>query len=540
MGTPTLSYSDFNGHHAVSLDRDATSVGRSPTQDVVLSDPCVSRLHAAIRRIGNSYAVEDRGSAHGTFLNSVRVKRSILQFEDVLQLGSLGGLRLRFHLSEHNENASDVARSSVTTLLPSLNELRGLGSGLRPAAREMEKLNWLLRAARQLNEGGAIEDILSTFLHLTLQLAGLERGFVFFREEGGMRLVQGLDAEGKIVKEDLSVSRRAMQKAIESDSRFTISDSLADKDASGWSSVMANGIRSIYCIPLRKRTSVDAPNQLLGLLYLDSHLDLGELTEVDHQLLDTIASEAATLLHNALLAEAESKARQDREELAVAAKIHNGLMSIALPKVPFAVLQAKSVPCLAIGGDFYDAVALEDSVCVVIADVSGKGVPAAIVAATLQGIIHAQLLVEQELPAIASVVNQFLCSRNVGKYATMILLKLFSDGRIEYVNCGHIQPVSIWNREIRRLEEGNLIVGLIDSATYTSAHYVLRPGERLLLPTDGITEAEDSSGKQFGDTGLDTIAYNEDVSLILDHVAKFQAPNRGQDDCTLVEIRYVG
>jgi phosphoserine phosphatase RsbU/P len=540
MGTPTLSYSDFNGHHAVSLDRDATSVGRSPTQDVVLSDPCVSRLHAAIRRIGNSYAVEDRGSAHGTFLNSVRVKRSILQFEDVLQLGSLGGLRLRFHLSEHNENASDVARSTVTTLLPSLNELRGLGSGLRPAAREMEKLNWLLRAARQLNEGGAIEDILSTFLHLTLQLAGLERGFVFFREEGGMRLVQGLDAEGKIVKEDLSVSRRAMQKAIESDSRFTISDSLADKDASGWSSVMANGIRSIYCIPLRKRTSVDAPNQLLGLLYLDSHLDLGELTEVDHQLLDTIASEAATLLHNALLAEAESKARQDREELAVAAKIHNGLMSIALPKVPFAVLQAKSVPCLAIGGDFYDAVALEDSVCVVIADVSGKGVPAAIVAATLQGIIHAQLLVEQELPAIASVVNQFLCSRNVGKYATMILLKLFSDGRIEYVNCGHIQPVSIWNREIRRLEEGNLIVGLIDSATYTSAHYVLRPGERLLLPTDGITEAEDSSGKQFGDTGLDTIAYNEDVSLILDHVAKFQAPNRGQDDCTLVEIRYVG
>ena len=540
MGTPTLSYSDFNGHHAVSLDRDATSVGRSPTQDVVLSDPCVSRLHAAIRRIGNSYAVEDQGSAHGTFLNSVRVERSILQFEDVLQLGSLGGLRLRFHLSEHNENASDVARSSVTTLLSSLNELRGLGGGLRPAAREMEKLNWLLRAARQLNEGGAIEDILSTFLHLTLQLAGLERGFVFFREEGGMRLVQGLDAEGKIVKEDLSVSRRAMQKAIESDSRFTISDSLADKDASGWSSVMANGIRSIYCIPLRKRTSVDAPNQLLGLLYLDSHLDLGELTEVDHQLLDTIATEAATLLHNALLAEAESKARQDREELAVAAKIHSGLMSIALPKVPFAVLQAKSVPCLAIGGDFYDAVALEDSVCVVIADVSGKGVPAAIVAATLQGIIHAQLLVEQELPAIASVVNQFLCSHNVGKYATMILLKLFSDGRIEYVNCGHIQPVSIWNREIRRLEEGNLIVGLIDSATYTSAHCVLRPGERLLLPTDGITEAEDSSGKQFGDTGLDTIAYNEDVSLILDHVAKFQAPNRGQDDCTLVEIRYIG
>nr|WP_254061817.1 SpoIIE family protein phosphatase [Granulicella sp. L60] len=91
------------------------------------------------------------------------------------------------------------------------------------------------------------------------------------------------------------------------------------------------------------------------------------------------------------------------------------------------------------------------------------------------------------------MVNQFLCTRDVGKYATMILLKLFPDGRIEYVNCGHVQPLTILNNEIRRLEEGNLIVGLISGASYTSAHCVLRPGERLLLPTDGITEAEDST-----------------------------------------------
>lgn len=64
----------------------------------------------------------------------------------------------------------------------------------------MEKLNWLLRAARQLNEGGAIEDILSAFLHLTLQLTGLERGFVFFRDEGGMRLARGIGADGKVLK----------------------------------------------------------------------------------------------------------------------------------------------------------------------------------------------------------------------------------------------------------------------------------------------------------------------------------------------------
>src|SRR5208282_3629680 len=148
----------------------------------------------------------------------------------------------------------------------------------------------------------------------------------------------------------------------------------------------------------------------------------------DDLILDTIAAEAAGLLQNALLAEAEQKARQAREELAVAARIHSGLMSMVLPVLSYATLDAKSVPCLAIGGDFYDAVVLEDCICVSLVDVSGKGVAAAIVAATLQGIIHSQLAARQGLPEIAATVNQFLCERNVGKYATMVIVKLFPDG----------------------------------------------------------------------------------------------------------------
>jgi sigma-B regulation protein RsbU (phosphoserine phosphatase) len=136
-----------------------------------------------------------------------------------------------------------------------------------------------------------------------------------------MRLAQGLGADGKTVEEDFMISRRAMQQAIESESKFSISDTLTDENVLEWSSVMANRIRSIYCIPLRKRVSANEPGQLLGLLYLDSQIGLGKLTEVDHQLLDTIANEAAALLHDSLLAEAELKARQAREELALAAKI---------------------------------------------------------------------------------------------------------------------------------------------------------------------------------------------------------------------------
>ncbi|MDE3187946.1 MAG: SpoIIE family protein phosphatase [Acidobacteriota bacterium] len=540
MDVPRLRYADQEGQHSVTLKAASTSIGRSPGQDVVMSDPCVSRQHAMIVNDGSVWTVVDRNSTHGTFLNGTRVQRADLKHGDVLQLGSLEGSRIHFQLDTGSGLDASSGHNSVSGLLSSMTLLAPPSQPNRPEGSEIERLNWLLGAARQLNAGGAITEILTTLLQLTLQLTGVERGFVFLRENGEMRLALGLTADGRIVDEDSTVSRRAMQRAIESESKFSISDTTADENVSAWASVMVNKIRSIYAIPLRKRDSKSQQTELLGLLYLDSQIGVGNLSEVDHQVLDTIATEAAALLHNVLLAEEEYNARRAREELEIAARIHSGLMSITLPEIPYAVLQAKSIPCLEIGGDFYEAIMLEDCVCVGIADVSGKGVPAAIVAATLQGIIHAQLRSRQSLPEIAALVNHFLCTRNVGKYATMVLLKLSADGTVEYINCGHVKPLLIQGDVIRELEDANPIVGLLAGATYVSARCKLHPGERLLLATDGLAEAENSAGECFGDSGLGTIASYEDVAEILDSVARFQAPNEAQDDCTLVAIQYNG
>jgi serine phosphatase RsbU (regulator of sigma subunit) len=541
MEFPTLSYSDSNGRHTVRLVGVSTSIGRSPGQDIMLPDAFVSRQHAIIvRQDAETYTVVDQNSSHGTFHNGARVQRANLKSGDVLQLGSLEAAPIHFRFEPAQQREPAEPRNMATSFLASIAELSSPITKDIPAAREMEQLNWLLSAARQLNAGGAIEEILSTLLQLTLQLTGVERGFVFLREGGEMRLARGLTKEGQIVEEDSTISHRAIKRAIESDAKFSISDTMADDNASAWASVMANKIRSIYCIPLRKREAKNQHAELLGLLYLDSQIGAGHLSEVDHQLLDTIATEAAALLQNALLAEAEYKSRRAREELAVAARIHSGLMSITLPVIPYAVLQARSDPCYEIGGDFFDAVALDDCVCVAIADVSGKGVPAAIVAATMQGIIHAQLLSGQSLAQIAALLNQFLCTRNVGKYATMVLLKLFADGGVEYMNCGHIQPLLIGGDGVRWLKESNLIVGLLEGASYASARCTLQPGERILLATDGLVEAEDSAGEAFGEEKLSQTALRQDMNGILDTVAKFQANNEPQDDCTLVEVRYNG
>lgn len=539
MGFTTLSYSDSRGRHTVDLDRDITSIGRSHDQNLVLSDRCVSREHATIVREGDTYTIVDQNSTHGTYLNAARIQRAALKSGDVLQLGSLNGRKLRFNVQQKDESLRDTQSNSTTELLSSIAERRS-GEAPHSAARDLEQLNWLLRAARQLNEGNAIEDTVGALLSLSLQLTGLERGFVFLFDGDVMRFAKGMSADGTILMDEFTVSRRAMKRAIASKSTCSVSDTLADNDVSEWSSVMANRIRSIYCIPLRKRFSPEQPGQLLGLLYLDSQLRPGGLSEVDQQVLDTIATEAAALLHNALLAEAEHQARQAREELAIAARIHSNLMSRSLPVLSYAVLEARSAPCLAIGGDFYDALVLDDCLCVTIADVSGKGVSAAIVAATLQGIIHAHLISGQSLADTGSFLNQFLCTRNVGKYATLVILKLFPDGRVDYLNCGHLKPITILGQEIHRLEDSNLIVGLVPQATYASAHHLMRPGERLLLVTDGLTEAEDISGHSFGDSGLDAVLHLQDLDEILERVSNFQKPNLSQDDCTLLEIRYTG
>jgi len=539
MAFPTLSYADADGHHALVVDRDSISIGRLPDQDIVLREPIVSRQHAVIVREKESYAVVDRNSSHGTYVNGVRVQRAALKSGDLLHLGSLEGPSIRFHHAA-KERKPVTPLGKATTLLSSIVSHSVQDEKRPPAEREMEQLNWLLSAARQLNSGGAIEEILTTLLQLTLQLTGVERGFVLLSQNGEMKLARGLNAQGELIEQDSTISRRAIRRAIDSDAKFSISDTLTDDNASAWASVMVNRIRSIYCIPLRKRDSKSQHSELLGLLYLDSQIVAGSLSEVDHQLLDTIATEAAALLQNVLLADAEYKSRRAREELAVAARIHSGLMSITVPVIPYAVLNARSVPCYEIGGDFFDAVALDDCVCVAIADVSGKGVPAAIVAATMQGIIHAQLLSGQGLTEIAALLNHFLCTRNVGKYATMVLLKLYADGRMEYLNCGHIQPLLINPNGTRWLEEGNTIVGLLPGASYTSAHCTLLPGERILLATDGLVEAEDSQGDSFGEARLSEIAPSHDLNSILSHVARFQSPNEAQDDCTLVEVTYSG
>jgi sigma-B regulation protein RsbU (phosphoserine phosphatase) len=536
--TPTLHYTDFDGEHTFEIRGECTTIGRSADQDLVLKEAFASRRHATVTRQDGAFEIVDQKSSHGTYLNGKRIERARLRSGDALQFGSADAPCFRFMLPM-SESLSGVRANELLSALSGFEP--GTTKDAPRPAREIGKLSFLLNAARQLNSGGAINDILLALLKLSMELTGTDRGFVFLLKEVDFHLAVGLRADGTLIVEDESVSRRAMQKAAESDSRFYLSDTLSDDSAAKWASVMANSIRSIYCIPLRKHISPSEPNRLLGIMYLDAQMGARSLSDIDHQVLDNLATEASTLLHNALLADTELKARQAEEELTIAASIHSGLMSITMPRLDYAELYARSIPCHAIGGDFYDVITLDDCVCVAIADVSGKGVPASIVAATLQGIIHALMLTGQSLAETAALINRFLCARQVGKYATMILLKIFPGGCVEFVNCGHVPPLLISsNSEVTELDIANPIVGIIEQATYASSEIALRPGDRILLATDGVTEIKDRSGQLISMEGLISLACLPSLDEILHELREIQAGSEAQDDWTLLDIRYKG
>jgi serine phosphatase RsbU (regulator of sigma subunit) len=307
----------------------------------------------------------------------------------------------------------------------------------------------------------------------------------------------------------------------------------------------------VICVPLRKpqvhaTRDAEAPAgamsaEVMGALYVDSRFASRDISGVSNDILHAIATEAASLIENARLVQAEEAGRRYQQELSIAASIQQRLMAVTIPEVPFAKLAGRNLSCKEIGGDFFDAVNTEEGLTIVLADVSGKGVSAALLASTLQGMIYSQLTAGMPLTDIVTAVNRFFTDKNIGeKYATVIIARVQNNGDVEYVNCGHILPLIVSNGEVQRPAQGNLPVGLLPDAKYQSDHCRLKPGDRLVLVTDGVTEAENARGDFFEDSRLEQAAISGTLEKIFIAISDFCGGTPLNDDCTIVELMYTG
>ncbi len=526
---------DGSSRRTVVINRFPFVIGRSSECNLALPQSYVSRNHATITCDGAQFLLQDTNSRHGTFVNGEQVTRRTLRPGDRIQFGSHDAPQLRLASEDkHTATGPNI-----------LSQLQGISA----KHSDLEKLRWFLEAARELNSAGQVDRVLASLLETTLALAKVERGYVFLTgANGALEMALGRDATGSVLTDAPTVSRTVLRQATRGTDQFIVTDTLT-AEGEVPESIVASSIHTIICIPLRRTRQTrhgesaedTAGRQVFGALYLESHFQPGGLSDVDHDLMRTIAREAAALVDNAQLAAIEDQARKHQEELEIAARIQQGLMAVQIPAFPFAGIQAHSIACSAVGGDFFDVIISgEDTLNVALVDVSGKGISAAILASTLQGMLHVQLEAGQPLDAIAAATNRYLCLKAVGKYATMLLLRLHQDGRLEYLNCGHVKPRLCSDAGVSRLEQSNVPVGLLDGAEYTAGNVTLRPGWRVILVSDGITEAEDAQGEFFGDERLDSASLCGDLPGVLQRMADFCAGHPANDDCTIVQVVFSG
>jgi phosphoserine phosphatase RsbU/P len=514
------------------------TVGRRTDRDLVMADPRVSREHAQFIREPDGTYIVDQSSRHGTFVNGERVDRRKLARNDRVEFGLQGAAYALFSPDRSPSSAAQQFLSQFSSWKPAT----GAGS-------DLEMLNVFLEAARKLNTSGVLDDVLQTLLEAALRLTHAERGFVFLRDsDGELRLAAGRDKKGESIHDDSAISRSVLRDAAKSASEFLVTDTDDTGKLAGRESIVAHNLHSVICIPLRKTIIQDKAKEqtkpgeqdVQGVLYLDAHFLSGKLSSVSHDILRTIANGAATLVENAALVQSEDAAKRYRQEMAIAAEIQQGLMKVTVPDVPFAKVNAVSYACKDIGGDFFDLVYTEGGLSLIVADVSGKGVSAAVVASILQGMLYSQLARNSSLPEMIAAVNRFLCDKVGGqKYATLVIARLLGSGEMELINCGHVPPLLVSGDTITRLEDGNLPVGLVAGAEFQATRLQLKPGDRLLLVTDGVTEAEDAEGEFFGMERLENCG-KDGFAAIEQAVTAFRGNTALTDDCTITEMLFRG
>ncbi len=535
---PSAIFVSGEEQQTLSLNHTPYTVGRKVDRDLVIADPRVSREHASIVSENGEFFVVDLGSKHGTYVNGEKIDRQKLQRNDRLEFGARDIAYLIFHPLHSTSNTAREFLSQIS------------GIQIAPEASDLEKLTLFMEAARKLNTIGVLDEILVTLLDATLKLTRAERGFIFLRDmQGTLSLSAGRNSKGEPLLDDKTISRSVLEGALTTNEEYLFTDTSQMLDVKERKSIVAFDLRTIICIPLHKpmvqTTRADQSagvGDVMGALYVDSRFASRDITSVSRDVLRAIATEAAQLIENARLVQAEEAGRRYQQELSIAASIQQRLLAVTLPDVPFAKVNGRNMSCKEIGGDFFEAVTTPHGLAVVLADVSGKGVSAALLASILQGMVYSQLISGMPLTEIVDAVNRFFTYKHIGeKYATMIITLLRPDGDLEYVNCGHVPPVWICGDEVLRPSHGNLPVGLLAEATYSSDRCQMKRGDRLILVTDGVTEAENAIGDMFDSERLERVAgKSSSMEDVFTAVADFCGGTPLNDDCTVVELSYTG
>ena len=542
-----LVVSPSGSRQRVAVDPVPFRIGRQTGNHLVLHDNRISRAHAHIVVEDGDYWIEDLGSRHGIYINGEAAKRQKLRNSDRIDFGVQDCYKLTFTLEEE-----ELHRILEQLQAPERPEL--------PGAANLAKLRALMDVARALQNSLSTQDVLVAVVDAAVAITAAERGFMLLKRSGeDLEIAVARDRRGApLAKTDLRVPTRLIGRAL-NQRRDLFSMNFDPYEREGVRpemSVAELELRSVVCVPLvriraglpEETQSISPASDTVGLLYLDSRAGAADLSSGNRELIQTLAIEASTILENARLLEEERAKQRMEEELEIARQIQHSLLPRHLPVAGYFRAAGSSIPSHLVGGDYFDVRPIHECCwSAVVADVSGKGVSSALLAALIQG---AHLLAAEsalEIEQMMSRINRFLNERTEGeKYATVFYCTVSDSGLLRWTNAGHCAPLLLRSSgEVETLRATGMPVGMLPDARYEVRETTLRPGEKIVIYSDGVSEARNADGEFFEARRIRQIAgigrtapCDQLHSAIMQAVEAFTEGAEQSDDITLLVLEY--
>lgn len=520
-------------------------LGRSIQATVPISDDSLSRRHARLLERDGLWYVEDLGSRNATLLNGrVVAEPTRLHPRDEIRMAGTRVVVLGDDAAAEAEapepGLSGILKpaSELLAMESSVTRFGGEGDTLRRLTDRLKLLSEVHKAlARPISTDALLELILeSAFTHLRP-----EEGAIFLRKEGG-ELYRAKSRRPSGQEGEPFYSRRLIHEVADKGKAALVEDAGRDERFAASESMLGFGVRSLLAAPLLD----DAGSA--GMIVLHSRAHVRHFTEDDLELLVSLASAAALRLKNLALAEETARRRLLDKELELAHEIQMGMLPREFPKRPEFELFARLRPARSVGGDLYDFLLVGDRLWLLVGDVSGKGVGAALFMAVTRTLFRAIAPGEASLAGALSRLNRELARDNErAMFVTAFLARLdLESGELEYANAGHNLPYHLPVGGGLQAIEGarGLPLGVFAESEYKSERLGLEPGDVLYLYTDGIVEAFNARDEPYSEArleealrGLSGAAAAEVVERTLESLGAFVGDAPPSDDITVMALR---
>jgi serine phosphatase RsbU (regulator of sigma subunit) len=396
-------------------------------------------------------------------------------------------------------------------------------------------LTAFLRAGKELSQGRPLPELFEVILDLSIEAVGAERG-VLMTLEGDRLAVQASRGNG------FRISSTVRDQVLNQKASLLIRNVQDEEAFRSMQSIVSQGVRALMAVPLQ------TDNQVIGLIYVDTSHWLREFSSDDLNLLTVMANVAAIRIERERLAELENARRRMASELEQAAEIQSQFLPACAPQVPGLELAGFNASCRTVGGDYYDFLTYPDGrVAVMVGDVCGKGMPAALLMMGLQARVQV-LAAEPNPPAVVvDRLNRVLAAAELNTRFISFFYALLdpASGEFAYSNAGHNPPLLVRaNGTVEWLTEGGPVLGIVRNAAYNDVRCVLNPGDVAVLYSDGVTDATNPEELDFGENRLSEVlqqvhhgSADAILSALTTAVRDWAAGTPAPDDITLVVVR---